>query len=236
VAEYRLIETYPQVEQSIIDALVLYFHDQVKIQEIFPNFGALRIDETHPAAILNVAEISGKPAPGNIFPSITVNTVEDSLTTPLLNYERNIVEITEQWALEQLTNPMVLKSQAQALYDYIHTATDKVFGVANIDRIHERLLFAIWSENRTVLKTIYAHLRAFVHQSRTLFEDLGLQNISMSGTPAGLYNLDWGKLLYGAELSADVDRQQTYVYVNTAWASIKDVQMSMAEVDYMLKE
>lgn len=234
MAEYRLIEKLDDVEATFVSAITTYFHNHIRVQDMFPKFGTIRVDTTHPAAILNVALVDNKPVPGNLFPSITVNQVEDSVGPQVLNLEREVVEVNAAWVTDQLANPLANQAQMATLLAYIQNlpvGKQKVYGYMTNDRISTRVLCAIWAENQAIRTFLYAHLRACLYMNKPLWESIGLQNWVLAGTPSGLYNLDFGRVMYGAELSLTADRYMTYVHIDTSWTAIEDVNFYFRNID-----
>lgn len=227
MATYRFIEKFPYYESEIAEKLTTYMHNEVEIQKIYPNFGTLRIDETHPAALLNVALDNSKPVPTGIFPSITVNTVEDNPgEATSMAHEDSVEELDVAWVDEFLVgNPEALQSQVTALRDLMVAEDRNVFSITMSDRIAERILYAIWAESRPVKNTLYAHLRGFMFQYRDWFiSQLGFENWNIFGTPGGLYNMDFGRVLHGAEVAVLGQKNQSYLYIDTSWLTIKEVE------------
>lgn len=228
--KYFLIEKNPDTVQLLVAELAAYFHDGVQVKAVFPNFGTIRIGDTHPFAILNMALVNGVKEPGNLFPSVTIAMVEDALGPGVLNLEGNVIEITDEWLATQVNNPLIRNEQIQELRDFITTEGRNPFGIVSVDRFEQRVVFAVWTENNEVKNYLYKHLRSFIYTHQELFLSLEMENWTLSGTPYGLYNLDFGRILYGAELAMTATRSQANVFIDTSWISIEAVNMYIQSI------
>lgn len=230
MSKHYLIEKFSDIERTLIPAIADYFNTLVGIKTKFPNFGTVQVSETHPFAIINVALANGQKEPGNLFPSITVSAVDDAIGAALLNLETDIVEIDADWLDDQLGNDLINDSEINTLKAIIATEHRNLFGVMTVDRYEQRLAYATWSEHREVRSYLYTHLRAFIMHNKDLFLSLGFENFVLTGTPSGLYNLDFGRILYGAELTLTGQRHQANIMVDTAWVKIEEVDMYIQNI------
>lgn len=222
---HYLIEKHDDIEDATINALKEYFNEKIGFDKIMPKFAPLRVSETHPFTIANIAVLNGQEVPGNLFPSVTVTAVDDNPDPQLLNKEKiDPQEFDEEWITEQEANKLVDKEQVLALKSIITTESRNLFGVSYTDRFKERLVFSIWSENRIVRSFLYTHVRAFMHLYQQMFLDANFDNYVMNGTPSGLYNVDYGRTLYGAEIAVMGDRHFLSAMINTEIVSIAEVE------------
>lgn len=221
---YYLIEKHDDIEDAVIAAIKDYFNKQIRFDQIMPKFGPLRVSETHPFTIANIAKLNGIKVPGNLFPSITVSAIDDNTDPQILNQEaEDPDEFDLEWITEQEDNKLVNQSQVAAMKNIITTEGRNLFGTSYTDRFKERLVFSIWSENRLVKNFLYTHLRAFVKMYRTMFLGANYENYVLNGTPAGLYNTEFGRTLYGAELAIMGDRHFLSAVIDTEIITIEEV-------------
>lgn len=224
MAVYYLIENHKDVENTIVTGVREYFNDQIKIKEIFPKFGKVRVSETHPFAIINTAIINGQKEPSNLFPSVSFSVVDEPVGAQLLNLESNIVQVDQEWLDEQDDNELINQNQLATLKTALTASpNDFLLAVQTTDRVQSSGVYAIWSENRIIRSFLYDHVRAFILTHRATFLELDFENWTLSGTPAGLYNIEHGRILYGAELTQVGQRQITYVTIDTTWDTVKEV-------------
>lgn len=224
MAVYYLIENHQDVEDTVVAGLRAYFNDEIKVKQIFPNFGKIRISETHPFAVINSAVINGKKEPVGMFPSVTFAIVDEPVGTQMVNLEAKPVIIDQEWLDEQDNNKLINQSQLTDLKTALAATTDQqLLGAIITDRVQSSSVYAMWSENKIVRSFLYNQVRAFILTHRSLFLGLDYENWTLSGTPAGLYNIDYGRILFGAELTQVGQRQITYVTINTSWVKIAEV-------------
>lgn len=230
--EYRFIENFIDLEDTLVREIKKYFNEQIKMNEIFTKYGKVNVTETHPFAIVLAALDNGGKVPGNIFPSISVAAIDDSPGSQVLNLESEVVEIDEEWLTEQESNDLVNQNQVAELKAYIQANPDKpVFGVGYTDRYISRLAYTIWTENRRIRSFLYHHIRSFIFLNQDLFGDMYFENWTLDGNPAGDYNHDFGRILYGSQVDQVGERRQFSVLVNTDWTAISEVELYIDDIN-----
>jgi hypothetical protein len=199
----RLIESQ-NPEIIIAEMLREYFVD-VGFNEMYPNFGNINIGTIHPFALFLFAETKGESQNFNLLPSITVangSTEEASVT---LNQER--VEVTYS-AAEVAIIEMQKANKVWFISDTglasLKTATangSKAVGIKTSITSEETFTLEIWADNKDITSLIYDMVHAFIYGNTLRLNEAGLQYQNLRGQRTGDINMDFGKILYGANIT-----------------------------------
>lgn len=224
----------PDVELTLVDELRSYFQKEAKAAELFRNHPSIRISQVHPFAYLIDEAVNQTKVPVNLFPSVTIIAENDSKAAQTMatleeaNYSAEdiqaIVENRERYIISDET---VAALQAMA-------ANNPTIFARGSSRVRNMAIsIEIWSENIDQKNRIYDLCQAFIlGPKRYEVNDLGikLHEYSMQGQRSGLYNYDFGKLLYGGQIRVQADAGLAQFFVSTDQSEIKSVAVSTGGV------
>jgi len=183
------------------------FFLELGFSSIYPNFGNINITTVHPFALLLFQDVMGKDLDLSLFPSVTVSDTSDSEPEQLLSRDSEELILDEQMfslmeghiqtgrLICSDTNVIRIK---QALSNGGRLVCEKRSYLA-----HHSLDFLIWSENKEIKDLLYDLVK---HCLISNLVDLHKQGIDfqepITGRREGDFNVDFGSLLYGAQVSA----------------------------------
>lgn len=195
---------------------------------LFPNFDNIRIGTVHPFAVLLAQEVLNQPQKTNLFPSITIadSTVQEDAEVLSDDYS------LASWSEEDIVNIGGYREAnavfvSDAGWEKIQATIAKRGRIAGVTRqyhANHNLDFNVWSENKEVTSFLFDCVCHFVSQLRIdLHSQDGLDMAGISGRRSGDINLDYGKLLYGANVSVSMAMNQRATVFDTEIVDIKTV-------------
>jgi hypothetical protein len=207
------------------------FLETVGYSSIFPNFNRVRVGTIHPFAILLAQEVLGENQNVNIFPSITIaDTSLNEDAEVLADDYRAVVfspkEIGVLDGFRQAGKVFVSDAGWQKIQDAIN-ATGSVVGIVKRYHTGHSLDFNIWSENKEITSFLFDMVCHFVTQERVNVHNRdGLDLTQISGRRSGDINLDFGKLLYGANVSVSMAMNHEAILIDTGVSTLDEIDMS----------
>lgn len=226
--------------ESILARELRYFFEQMGYSEIFPNFDRLRVGTVHPFAILLSQEILDQPKSTNVFPSVTVadssatedqRTFSDELTT-LVFYPQDIANLD---GYRQAKEVFVSDTAWQKIVDTV-TAAGKIIGVKRAYHTRHTLDFNIWSENKDITSFLFDMVCHFMIQKRVdLHVRYNIDLEQLSGRRTGDINLDFGMLLYGANVSVTTEMDHEAVLFDSGVTTIDQIDVKTLPTFFTLQ-
>jgi len=201
----RMLE-YENPEAVLSNALKEYMLD-VGFSSAYPAFGNIRISSVHPFALLLFADVTGKKLDTNVFPSITISDSSDNQSFHELGRETAEVVITKEDFVK-------IKGYAEAGELFVsdeglsalEAATDNgntVSGVRVGYRSAHSFDFNIWTENKDITSFIFDLVKMFLVENAESLHEKGIDfQGDITGRRSGDINLEFGKILYGANVRA----------------------------------
>ena len=200
------ISEYINPELIFPDLLQGYFLE-VGFSSMYPNFSTLRIGAVHPFALLLYQTIKGQELSVNLFPSITVSDSSDTEVSDTLAREENQFTM----GAAEVSTLIVYRDEGRILMSddavtRLGTATaddGRVVGHKKDIRSRHSIDFNIWSDNKDMTSLIYDLVKHFVvSEILTLHNEYGIDVIDpINGRRSGDINVEFGKLLYGANIT-----------------------------------
>ena len=185
----------------------------VGFSSIFPNFNNIRVGTVHPFAILLAQDVLGEKQTVNIFPSITIvdstmqedaEVLGDEYISAMFSRER----IAELDGYRQAKRVFVSDEGWEKVNSYL-SENEEIFGVTRQYHTQHTIDFNIWSGNKEVTSFLFDSVCHFVTQTRDeLHLRYGLDMAGIQGRRSGDINLDFGKILYGANVSMGMSFNQ----------------------------
>jgi hypothetical protein len=219
---YLLESENPEIKLS---RQIRDFLQTVGYSQLFPNFDNIRVGTIHPFAILLAQDVLGQTRSANVFPSITVvdSTLQEDAEVLADEYT------AAMWSPEDIINiggyreagEVFCSDAGWAKIQERVTEKGQILGVTKQYHTSHRIDFNIWSENKEVTSFLFDMVSHFVTQKRIdLHDDEGYDLSGIQGRRSGDINLDFGKLLYGSNLTVTLALNQRATVYDTAIESI----------------
>jgi hypothetical protein len=229
VVEYR----NPEI---ILPKLIEWYFQELDLQNLHPNFPTIRVGNTHPFATLLYQDVYGQQLDLSVFPSITLIDSSTSQTAMEVgNGNTNgVLNANDGSGLWQsfraaivsgqfLTSPanLALLDAAMLANDYVTFVSTRYITTSTID-------CNIWTENKDLTSELYdICTHYFIDNKIALDRDQGLQILEgLSGRRSGDINLDFGKLLYGANITVPMNIQHHSYNFDVSGLVISDIEVS----------
>jgi hypothetical protein len=226
-----IILNYANVETLIAKLLVKYFRD-MDFPSIFNNFGNLNISNSHPFAAILYTELAGQePQVNSMFPSITINDSSDSQDDIELGsayeefvlYEKDYLNIKNKVEQNLITCSDTGLERLRIHFENNNSAA----AYKNTVRSKNQIDFNIWSENKEVTSFLYDTCKQFMYLYNKDLKKEGIKFMgNMSGRRSGDYNMDFGMLLYGANLTVPISYDQSGLVVDVKIHEIDSIEIS----------
>jgi len=200
----RLVEyANPEI---IFPTLIQEYFNEVGYMKMYPYFSTLRISSIHPFALMLYQEVSGTKVEVSLFPSITVADSSDSEVYDTIGREHTEMMLGAE-DVERLKDgvarKLVLTSDENITRLEAATANGKkVFCTAKSFRANHNIDMNIWADNKDMVSLIYDLLKHFIISNLNTLHILGIDiEGAISGRRSGDVNVEFGKLLYGANVT-----------------------------------
>lgn len=206
----------PAVEEILRREIERHLSETVRVSEIFTNTGRVNVSLIHPFEYFFAKSQGANPGQraGNLFPSVTIISESDN---PIDTMEgRRSLSINEEFVrnLEAESQKrgdersvIVSADTVKALRERLAGRTDfPVFGYQS--HMSERLSIEVWADNNIVKNRLYSILLSFLRgrcaEILLKEENIDVQIESVIGNRSGNYNFDFGKTLFGAVVTFEV--------------------------------
>lgn len=196
-----------RTRQNVVDNLRIYFKDEIDLAGKMPNFGDLRIGVIHPFAIATMQQAAGNQAPDNLFPSLTVSRVEENKNekNPMMQPNRKALtaETIDEYAATDARYRLLSDDQVAKLKDAFQTlpANARLIVEEYVELEDFSLILTLWADNFDFKELLYDAAKFWVQTNQQLFTNFNWINVGWTGDRDGLYNMDFGRLLYGASVT-----------------------------------
>jgi len=186
------------------------FLRKIDFATVFPNFGNIRVTNIHPFAMFLFQEISGIDYDFSLLPSICVADSSDYENIQFLGHEDEDVEITPSvWALlkqsiatTDIANALITSSTNVDRIDAALLVGTTIIGKKKTIISDHQIDLNIWSDNKEITGTLYDACKLFALNENTNLREDGIESLgSITGKRSGDINLDFGHILYGANVT-----------------------------------
>lgn len=207
------------------------FVEQMGYSEIFPNFDHLRIGVVHPFAIILAQEVLEQPKTTGIFPSVTIadsNASEDSpvLSNDMFSFMYTAQEVAVLDGYRQAKEIFISDSGWAKILSTVK-AKGRIAGTKRSYRTKNTLNFNIWSENKDITSFLYDTVGHFLTQRRmAIHSQYAIDIGAISGGRTGDINLDFGMLLYGANIQVGITMLHEAVLFDTAVDAVSEMTIT----------
>lgn len=197
------------IEDVLIEELKKYLAD-VRFDELYPVIGSVRVSNEHPFALLLNQKSNGAVYDGQLFPSLTVVSGSDEKVPQLAEVHEWKACTLEPADVDQIAGAGY--QIASGAFDWLKTyftTHSALYGITGFGPRRDRMTIEVWSENIQLKNELYNLVELFLCGPRrveldkahgiTVFED------TVRGQRSGNYNLDFGQILYGGQVSFEAD-------------------------------
>jgi hypothetical protein len=229
-----------QNPECIFPGLIQRYLQSVGISGLHPNFPTIRVGNTHPFALLLYQDNynTGTSLDLSLFPSLTVIDSADAQSDMTVgnSLEHGMILDTDgQWPVfkRAVTNKQLLASKNNI--DIIESALtqNKFVTFTRINYISAHVLdFNIWTENKDLTSELFDLVSHYFIDNKLLLKNqFGLDLLKeISGRRSGDINLDFGKILYGANLTVPMNINHSSYTFYTNGVLLNNVNIEMTPV------
>ena len=229
VVEYR----NPEI---IIPPLIQWYFQELDIQNIHPNFPTIRVGNTHPFATLLYQDVYGQQLDLSVFPSVTVidsSTSQTAMeigngTTHGVLYLNDGSGIWQSFRAAIVSGQFLTSPTNLSLLDAAMAANGFVTFISTRYVTSSTIDCNIWSENKDLTSELYDIVKHyFIDNKIDLDVNQGLQLLEgLSGRRSGDINLDFGKLLFGANITIPMNIQHHSYSFDVTGGIINDIELA----------
>lgn len=210
--------------------------------EIYPNFDNIRIGTIHPFAILLAQEVTGTGTvdSNDVFPSVTVadSNIDEDAEVISNNYGEAVLDAEKiEWlnGLRQAKELFVSDDGWTSIKNAL-TSKGYVIGIEKQYHTSHMIDFNIWTENKEVTSFLFDTVCHFITQKRNdIHNELGYDFAKLGGRRSGDINLDYGRILYGANVSLSMSMNHRAWLIDTNVSTIGDIDTQTLPNYFVLK-
>ncbi len=200
---------------------------EVDYASLYPNFSTLRISAVHPFAVLLFQDVSGQKLDTSVFPSITItdSTENEVFTTMGRGYAPFMLDGSNIVLLQagKESGQMIISDTSLSRLQTAVADGGKVYGRKRSVHMKHTIDLSVWCDNKELTGILYDLLRQFALQTEKL-HNLGFDiQDQISGRRSGDINVEFGKLLYGANISIPVIIETTMMEFDVSIDAIVNI-------------
>ena len=212
----------------------------VGYSSLFPNFDNIRIGTVHPFAMLLAQDVLNQPQKTNMFPSITISDSTLQEDSEVLSDDYNLASWSEEDIVNiggyREANEAFVSDEGWSRIQAVIAKRKRIAGITRQYHANHSLDFNVWSENKEVTSFLFDLVCHFATQLRIdLHTHEGFDMAGISGRRSGDINLDFGKILYGANVSVSMGMNQRATVFDTEVVDIKTVDTRKLPEYFTLK-
>lgn len=204
--------------ETVLSRMLREYFVEIGFSEMYPNFGNLNIGVVHPFILLLFADVMGEKQNLNVFPSVTIADSTQDEANQTLSHESNYIVLTAS-DIQTFKNYRDRKKLfiSDNGIDHLEQGTldNKILvGRQTISTTLHTFDFNIWSANKDITSLIFDMVDSFLTSEIESLHNNGLDLQSKGGRKTGDVNMEFGKILYGANLTASVAVRHSSMVVN----------------------
>lgn len=220
-----VVSFLPDVDMALVQAVRDFLNVTIGWAELYPKYGTVRVSSNHPFVELLDQQVNGGKLPSNLFPSVTIASVQDSMMTgyTLPDGEYVPIQLADLQEIDPTRGYLISPSQLTALENYLQgNPQSPVSKLIDVVRTHAMAL-EIWADNLIVKNKLFDLIvMALSGPIRFALKGTGItiKAEEIRGQRTGNYNTDFGKLYYGANINFSVDVDYWQIAVDTGGVGI----------------
>jgi len=203
------------------------FLETMGYSELYPNFDNIRVGTIHPFAILLAQEVLGQKQQTSIFPSITVADSSAQEDAQMLgdDYEALVFTVEDMAVIDgyRQAGAFFVSDSGWTKIQERLTSAGNIIGIKRRYHTQHSIDFNIWADNKEITSFIYDMTGHFITQKRVDIHNDGIDLAGMSGRRSGDINLDFGMLLYGANIRVEASMNHEAVLFDTGVNTISEI-------------
>lgn len=216
-------------ESSLADSLSAYM-ETLGFSAMFPNFDKLRVGTIHPFAILLAQDVLDQPQSSNLFPSVTVadTTMDEDAEMLADDYEALVFYPADIAALDgfRIAKKVYVSDAGWTKIQETVASAGHVIGIKKRYHTQHTLDLNIWTENKDVTSFLFDMVCHYITQERiNVHNDIGIDMGRISGRRSGDINLDFGMLLYGANVRVQASTNHEAVLFDTGVMAVDEIDV-----------
>jgi len=192
--------------EEIMPAVIRDYLIGSGFNSMYPNFANVRVGATHPFAVLLYQEITNTKLDLDVFPSITVNDSDDSESDQFLssNLQQAMFGVNEIAAIAGRAGSgalLISSSNLAALQTAV--ASGSTIATSKLTIISGHTIdINIWADNKKVTRVLYDLVKHAIKENMDSLRTSGIDITGpVGGRPSGDVNLDFGSMLFGANVT-----------------------------------
>jgi hypothetical protein len=224
--------------ERILTPLLLAHLDNLGFASIYPNFGNVRVSGVHPFAMFLLATVQGTKIDLGVLPAITISDSSDGEDAPVLG--RDFVggtlgadDVARLKGFTQMDQLIISSINIARLEAATQGGARIAFTKRTMISKHS-VDFNIWADNKDVTSVLYDVVRLFLYHG---VDEIGRNGLSflggISGRRSGDINLEFGRLLYGSNVTAPMTCQSSVMAVDIPLDIIDNIDV---QADYHLAD
>lgn len=214
--------------EAVIAKEMRAFFATMGYSEIYPNFDSIRIGTVHPFSILLAQEVLEQPKNVNVFPSITIadSGAQEDVEVLSNDYAALTFQAADIAKLEgyRIAGDVFVSDTGLAAIQSAVNTNGKVVGIKRSYFTRHSMDFNIWTENKDITSFLFDMVSHFIVQKRVdLHNKYRIDFAQLSGRRTGDINLDFGMLLYGANVQVTATMPHEAVLFDTGISTVAEV-------------
>ncbi len=224
--------------ERILTPLLRDYLANIGFADIYPNFGNVRVSGVHPFAVFLLATVQGQKIDLGILPAITISDSSDGEDAATLgrDYVAGTLGADDVARIKGFVQSGQLVTSPQNIAR-LETATQGGNRIAFTKRTmisKHSVDFNIWADNKDVTAVIYDMVRLFLYNSIVLIAENGLSFLGgLTGRRSGDINLEFGRLLYGSNVTVPLSAPSSVMTVDIPIEIIDNIDV---QGDYHLAD
>jgi hypothetical protein len=230
--KYTFVNKMPALEMLVEELQKFLGPDGIDFGAIYPNFPAVRISEITPFAFLVDQKMNGTEVHQvNLFPSVTLAHTNERKPEggdfPVLTEN---FKFTSAEMADIVANPKryeIKPAAVSALAAATSAPGSYVWGKATATHRRFTLALDLWDAVHELKNVLYDIVMAWLTSDiRNTLDDtynVKLWENQITGNKTGIYNYDFGRILYGAALTIPVDYPVQTIVVDTETLEVSEV-------------
>jgi len=217
--------------ERILTPLLRDYLANLGFADIYPNFGNVRVSGVHPFAVFLLATVQGTKIDLGILPAITISDSSDGEDAATMGRDYvggtlgadDVARIKGFVQSGQLvtsaSNIARLEAATQGGNRIVFTKRTMI-SKHNVD-------FNIWADNKDVTAILYDMVRLFLYNSIVLIGENGLSFLGgLTGRRSGDINLEFGRLLYGSNVTVPLSAPSSVMTVDIPIEIIDNIDVA----------
>lgn len=200
----------PDIENIIANDLREFFISDVKFNELFPN-DQIKVSTDHPFVQLMNQEISeGEKYDLSAFPSVTVvdtnfsKLIETPVVPQAIKVKKAILDEIKTGGRDQF----IMSKQALLSLEAAFSEKEELSGEGYETFRKTQIAIEIWAGNNLLKGKIFDLVSLYLIGSRRFNlhnnKNTTIEEETITGERSGIYNFDFGEILYGGIIRFDV--------------------------------